>query len=62
MSDALSPEEKMLFEARAALESGDKNHTRDLLTHYFSKGYAITGFTRLGGPAYLLERREVTND
>ncbi len=32
MSDAVSPEEKMLFEARAALESGDKIHTRDLLT------------------------------
>lgn len=31
-------------------------HTRELLTHYFSSGYAITGFTRLGGPAYLLEQ------
>ncbi len=32
MSDAFSPEEKMLVEARAALEMGDKNHARDLLT------------------------------
>src|SRR5512142_2276167 len=32
MSDALSPEEKMLSEARAALEIGDKSHARDLLT------------------------------
>jgi tetratricopeptide (TPR) repeat protein len=32
MSDVFSPEEKMLSEARAALESGDKNHARDLLT------------------------------
>jgi chorismate synthase len=31
-------------------------HTRELLTHYFSNGYAISGFTRLGGPAYLLEK------
>ncbi len=32
MSDAISPEEKILTEARAALETGDKIHARDLLT------------------------------
>lgn len=29
---------------------------RQLLTHYFSRGYAIAEFTRAGGPAYLLKR------
>lgn len=29
--------------------------TRGLLVHYFSRGYQITEFTRIGGPAYLLE-------
>lgn len=29
--------------------------TRDLFLHYFDKGYTVTGFTRSGGPAYLLE-------
>ncbi len=32
MPDEFSPEEKMLSEARAALETGDKSHARDLLT------------------------------
>lgn len=32
-------------------------HTRDLFLHYFAAGYAITGFTRQGGPAYRLEKR-----
>jgi chorismate synthase len=30
--------------------------TRELFQTYFERGYTITGFTRLGGPAYLLER------
>jgi predicted GNAT superfamily acetyltransferase len=30
--------------------------TRDLFQTYFQRGYSITGFTRAGGPAYLLER------
>lgn len=29
--------------------------TRDLFCRFFSRGYRITGFTRQGGPAYLLE-------
>jgi chorismate synthase len=29
--------------------------TRELFTYYFARGYAITGFTRVPGPAYLLE-------
>jgi chorismate synthase len=32
-------------------------HTRELFEHYFAKGYAIVEFTRVGGPAYLLEKR-----
>jgi chorismate synthase len=31
-------------------------HTRRLLEHYFSRGYSICQFTRVGGPAYLLEK------
>jgi chorismate synthase len=31
-------------------------HTRDLFTHYFKRGYAIKEFTRISGPAYLLEK------
>lgn len=30
--------------------------TRELFTHYFECGYSIKEFTRIGGPAYLLER------
>jgi len=30
--------------------------TRDLFIRAFAAGYAITGFTRVGGPAYLLEK------
>lgn len=29
-------------------------HTREILLHYFARGYSLTGFTRRGGPAYLL--------
>lgn len=32
-----------------------RRHTRELFMHYFVRGYTITGFTRLHGPAYLLE-------
>jgi chorismate synthase len=32
-------------------------HTRELLLHYINRGYTITGFTRVEGPAYLLEKR-----
>jgi chorismate synthase len=32
-------------------------HTRELLLHYFNRGYMITGFTRVDSPAYLLEKR-----
>ena len=31
-------------------------HARRLLEHYFARGYRITGFTRVGGPAYLLTK------
>jgi chorismate synthase len=31
-------------------------HTRALFLHYLSAGYTLTGFTRQGGPAYLLEK------
>jgi chorismate synthase len=31
-------------------------HVRRLLEGYFQRGYAITQFTRVGGPAYALER------
>jgi predicted GNAT superfamily acetyltransferase len=30
--------------------------TREIFLHYFSRGYAVTGFTRQGGPAYQLEK------
>jgi chorismate synthase len=31
-------------------------HTRELFERYFARGFAITGFTRVEGPTYLLER------
>jgi chorismate synthase len=31
-------------------------HTRELFMHYFAQGYCITEYTRIGGPAYLLEK------
>jgi chorismate synthase len=31
--------------------------TRELFMHYFAAGYSIVEFTRVGGPAYLLEKR-----
>ena len=34
-------------------------HTRELFEHYFAHGYQITEFTRLGGPAYLLEKKKL---
>lgn len=30
-------------------------HTRELFLHYFARGYAVRGFTRVGGAAYGLE-------
>ncbi len=32
-------------------------HTRALFGHYFARGYRICEFTRVDGPAYLMERR-----
>jgi len=32
--------------------------TRELFLDYFERGYAIAEFTRIGGPAYLLEARK----
>lgn len=37
-----------------ALAAAWRMQTRALFLHYFSVGYQITGFTRAGGPAYLL--------
>jgi chorismate synthase len=31
--------------------------TRELFLHYFGRGYQISDFTQVGGPAYLLERK-----
>ena len=31
-------------------------HARLLFQTFFARGYAVCGFTRSGGPAYLLER------
>jgi len=31
--------------------------TREVFLHYFEKGYQITEFTAVGGPAYVLERK-----
>jgi chorismate synthase len=33
-----------------------RSHGREILQHYFAKGYQITGFTLLGGAGYLLEK------
>jgi chorismate synthase len=32
-------------------------HTRELFQAYFERGYTLAGFTRIGGPAYLLDSR-----
>lgn len=34
-----------------------RQHTRQLFQVYFSRGYAVNGFTSTIGPAYLLERK-----
>jgi len=34
--------------------------TRELFTHYFSRGYVLTDFTRQGGPACLIEAKGTT--
>lgn len=36
--------------------------TRELFLHYFARGYTVTDFTRVGGPAYLLEIGLSTNE
>ena len=36
--------------------------TRELFMHYFARGYTITGFTRVQGPAYLLETGRSTHE
>lgn len=41
-------------DVEAALEW--RLRTRELFEFYFSNGYSITEFTRMGGPAYLLEK------
>ena len=33
-----------------------RDQTRRIFMHYFAQGYTVSGFTRVGGPAYLLER------
>lgn len=42
--------------ANPALALSWRWQTRELIQHYFASGFTITGFTRVGGPAYLLER------
>ncbi len=37
-------------------------HTRAIFQDAFARGYAVTGFTRVGGPAYLLEKRVLINE
>jgi len=34
-----------------------RQHGREVLTHYFERGYSVTGFGRQGGNAYLLTPR-----
>ncbi len=36
--------------------------TRELFMHYFARGYTITGFTRVPGPAYLLETGDTDHE
>ncbi len=33
-------------------------HARRLFNHYFARGYRVTAFTRLGGPAYILKKNQ----
>jgi len=46
-----------LAAADPALAVAWRLHTRSLFLHYFDRGYVITGFTRVGGPAYILEQK-----
>ncbi len=51
------PEEYVrLTAADPALALAWRLHTREIFLLYFARGCTITGFTRDGGPAYLLER------
>ena len=45
-----------LLERDLALALEWRLHVRRLLEGYFQRGYAITQFTRVGGPAYILEQ------
>ena len=51
-----------LLEHDLALALDWRLHVRRLLKGYFQRGYAITQFTRAGGPAYILERRSGMRD
>ena len=46
-----------LSKTNPALALEWRMQTRALLQGYFGRGYQISGFTRLGGPAYLLEKQ-----
>jgi chorismate synthase len=45
-----------LARSNPALAQSWRLQTRELFEAYFSKGYTVTGFTRVGGPAYLLTK------
>jgi predicted GNAT superfamily acetyltransferase len=47
----------LLARSEPALALTWRRHTRDLFQKVFAAGYAITGFTRAGGPAYIFEKR-----
>jgi chorismate synthase len=47
----------LLSKTNPSLALAWRMHTRELFLHYFNRGYTITGFTRVEGPAYLLEKR-----
>lgn len=48
-----------LAQADPALAMAWRMQVRQALMGYFELGYAITHFTRQGGPAYLLEKRSI---
>ena len=50
-----------LSEQDPALALAWRAQTRALFQHYFSRGYQVTGFSRLAGPAYLLERKSAVD-
>lgn len=54
------PDDFISLAARdAQLANRWRMHTRQLFEHYFARGYILNEFTRLGGPAYLLEKKAV---